>query len=412
MRTFFQVTFPLALVNFLNQASRAVMAVIGPLLALEFSLSASDLGLLAAVLFAAYALSQLPVGLALDIFGARRVQTVLALTTGLGFLICTLAGDVIMLGIGRFVTGVGIAAGLMAMLKANMQWFPRARVAAMTGSGVFVGALGGMVATLPMQALLPLTGWRGGFLIFAGLSCIVAVWIWLSVPDAPPGHVRPPRRSLLTELSAFGAIFRHPYFRRFVPAILSLTALNFIYQGLWAGPWLRDVAGLGDQDRGLVLFIYAIGTAVGSLVTGQTASHLQARGHSPMLVPWIAMAVLLATQSLMILAPPSGMPALGLTWLCFAMATSAGPSGYAAVGQHFGPELAGRVGTAINASMLTLVFLAQVAIGRILDLWPRVAGGGWDAEGYRWAMGLTLCLQLAFILWAWRGHRLLPASMP
>jgi uncharacterized protein (DUF2126 family) len=49
VNTFLRVTLPLAAVNFLNQASRAVLALIGPLLALEFALSASDLGLLAAV---------------------------------------------------------------------------------------------------------------------------------------------------------------------------------------------------------------------------------------------------------------------------------------------------------------------------------------------------------------------------
>jgi MFS family permease len=406
VRTFFRITFPLALVNFLNQASRAVMAVIGPMLALEFGLSASDLGLLAAVLFAAYGLSQLPVGLALDMFGARRVQTVLSLTAGLGFLVCAMAEDVIVLGIGRFVTGVGISAGLMAMLKANTQWFPRAQIAAMTGSGVFVGALGGMVATLPMQALIPLTGWRGGFLIFAVLSCIVATWIWVSVTDAPPGYVRPPRRRLVQEITAFGPIFAHPYFRRFVPAILMLTTMNFVYQGLWAGPWLRDVAGLDDHARGLVLFTYACGSAAGSLLIGQAASFLQARGHSPLLVPSIAMGVLLAVQAILIFAPPSGVPALGLIWLCFAMAASGGPAGYAAVGQRFGPELAGRVATAINASMLAMVFLTQIAIGAILDLWPRSAEGGWNATGYGWAMGLTLGIQGAFVLWAWRGRKL------
>nr|WP_314074401.1 MFS transporter [uncultured Roseococcus sp.] len=409
MHTFFRITFPLALVNFLNQASRAVMAVLGPLLALEFELSASDLGLLAAVFFAAYGLAQLPVGLALDIFGARRVQTALALTAGVGFLICALAEDVLALGAGRFVTGIGVAAGLMAMLKANTQWFPRSKVAAMTGSGVFIGGLGGMIATLPLQALIPHTGWRGGFLIFAMLSCVVALWIWLSLDDAPPGHVRPPRRSLLAEIGAFGPIFTHPYFRRFVPAILMLTTMNFVYQGLWAGPWLRDVAGLDHHARGVVLFTYACGSAVGSLLTGQAASFFQARGFSPLMVPAIAMGVMLAIQAILILAPPSGVPALGFTWMCFAMAASAGPAGYAAVGQRFGPELAGRVATAINASMLAVVFLLQIVIGAILDLWPRNAAGGWDATGYGWAMGLTLAVQAAVVLHAWRGRKLLGA---
>ena len=405
-----RVTLPLAAVNFLNQASRAVLAVIGPLLALEFALSASDLGLLAAVFFVAYAATQLPVGIALDIYGARRVQSVLALTAAAGFITCALADGVIMLGIGRFITGIGIAAGLMAMLKANTQWFPRARVAAMTGSGVFIGALGGMMATLPFQSILPLLGWRGGFLLLALLACFIAAWIWFSLDDAPPGHVRPPRRGVMAEIRAFGPIFRHPYFLRFVPAIVVLSGLNFVYQGLWAGPWLRDVAGFGDGARAIVLFAYASGMAAGSLGTGQAASFFQVRGYSPMLVPCIGMGAQLAIQTILVFAPPSGMAALCLIWFGFAVAGSSGPSGYAAVGQRFGPEFAGRVATAINGSMLVLVFVLQYVIGAIIDLWPRTAAGGWDASGYAWAMGGTMLLQAATILWAWRSNTVLRGS--
>jgi len=410
MHAFLRVTLPLAAVNFLNQASRAVLAVIGPLLAVEFALSASDLGLLAAVFFVAYAATQLPVGIALDMFGARRVQSVLALTAGIGFVLCAMADGVLMLGFGRFITGIGIAAGLMAMLKANTQWFPKARVAAMTGSGVFIGALGGMMATLPLQSVLPLVGWRGGFAILAVLSCGIAAWIWFSLDDAPPGHVRPPKRGLLAEVKAFGPIFRDPYFLRFVPAIVVLSGLNFVYQGLWAGPWLRDVAGLGDGARAVVLFAYAGGMAAGSLGTGQAASFFQARGFSPMLVPCIGMGLQITLQAMLILAPPSGIVALCVVWFCFAVAGSSGPSGYAAVGQRFGAEYAGRVATAINGSMLVLVFTLQYAIGAILDLWPTTQAGGWDAAGYGWAMGGTLVLQAATIFWAWRANSMLPGS--
>lgn len=410
MRDFARITLPLAAVNFLNQASRAVLAVIGPLLAIEFALSASDLGLLAAVFFVAYAAAQLPVGIALDLYGARRVQTVLALTAAAGFALCALAEGPLMLGLGRFVTGIGISAGLMAMLKANAQWFPKARVAALTGSGVFVGALGGMAATLPLQSILPLVGWRGGFVILAVLACAIAAWIWLSLEDAPPGWKPPPKRPMREEIAAFGPIFRHPYFVRFVPAIMVLSGMNFVYQGLWAGPWLRDVAGLGDAARALVLFFYAGGMALGSIGTGQAASLFQARGASPMLVPVIGMGLQLLIQLMFILHPPAGVLWLCLAWFLFAFCGSSGPAGYAAVGQRFGPELAGRVGTAINGSMLVLVFVLQYVIGAILDLWPRTASGGWDATGYAWAMGLTALLQAASLFWAWRAASTLPAS--
>jgi predicted MFS family arabinose efflux permease len=401
---FARVTLPLAAVNFLNQASRAVMGVIGPLLAVEFALSASELGLLAAALFIGYAAAQLPVGLALDLYGARRVQAVLALVTGAGFALSAFAADPIWLGLGRFVTGLGISAGLMAILKANTQWYPRDRVAAVTGTGVFIGALGGMMATLPLGAILPLTGWRGAFAILALMALLVAAWIWLSVPDAPPHATPPAPRRLGAEITAFGRVFVHPHFLRYAPAIALVAVLNFTWQGLWAGPWLRDVAGLGEGARAVVLFAYAGGSAAGSLITGQLASLAQARGHSPFLVSWCAMGVQFALQAVLLLDLVAGVPPLCLLWAAFAFCGASSTAGYTAVAQGFGAELAGRVATAINFAMLCIVFLLQYAIGEILDLWPRDASGGWNAVGYSWAFGLTMLMQVAAVLWMLRGR--------
>ncbi len=398
MSTFARVTLPLAAVNFLNQASRAVMAVIGPALAVEFSLSAADLGLLAAALFVGYAAAQLPVGLALDVHGARRVQGVLALVAGAGFALSAAADTPGLLALGRFLTALGISAGLMAMLKANTQWYPRDRVAAVTGTGVFVGALGGVAVTLPLDAVLPLIGWRGGLWLLAAASVAVSAWIWWRVPERAGGA----SRGLGAEVASLARVFVHPHFVRFAPAIALIAVLNFTWQGLWAGPWLRDVAGLGDAARAVVLFAYAAGSAAGSLVTGNLASLAQARGLSPFLVPWAALVLQLLAQAALLLDLVARVPALCALWAAFAFAGAASTAGYTAVAQGFGPELAGRVSTAINFAMPCCVFLLQGAIGAILDLWPLTASGGWDPRGYAWAFGLTMLAQGAAAAWALR----------
>ncbi|NKC34310.1 MFS transporter [Falsiroseomonas selenitidurans] len=404
MRLFARITLPLAGLNFVNQASRTMIATLGPLLALEFALSASELGLLAAMFFAAYAAAQLPVGLAIDLWGARRVQTVLALVSGLGFLLCGLAAGPFWLAFGRVVTGIGISAGLIAMLKVNTQWYPRDRVAGMTGLGVLFGSLGSIAATLPVAWLVPVIGWRGIFGVLAGLSCLVSLWIWVSVPERGPGAPPPPRRAFGAEVAEFGRIFRHPTFLRFAPSVALLSAMNFTYQGLWAGPWLRDVGGQDQAARAALLFCYAAGLMLGSVGTGQAASLLQRRGAHPMLVPWLAMAGIIAVQLLLIAHPWGNPAALGAIWFLFALFGAAGPAGYAAIGQRFAPELTGRVATAINVAMLGLVFLLQNAIGWILDLWPRLADGGWDPAGYGWALAMTVALQSLAAGWMIRGR--------
>lgn len=398
MLQFARITLPLATVNFLNQANRSLVATIGPLLALEFGLSASGLGLMAAVFFAAYALVQLPIGIALDLFGARRVQTTLAAIAAIGFALTAMAPDPITLGLSRMVSGIGVAAGLMAMLKAHAQWYRKEQVAGVTGAGLFVSAFGGLMATAPAQALLPVLGWRGLFWVLAVLGLAISAWIWVSVPERPQGTAPAKRRSLPAEIAEFGRIFTNRRFLRFLPATMAISALNFTYQGLWAGPWLRDVAGLGDDPRAWVLFCYALGMMVGSLVTGQAASLVQSRGHNPMLVSYVSLGVMAAMQAVLILAP-TGFWTLSVVWFLFSFAGSAGPTAYAVLAQGFPPELAGRVSTAINGSMLALVFLWQNVIGWILDLWPRMAAGGWNPAGYGWAVALTLSMQLAATAW-------------
>lgn len=407
MPVFLRVTLPLSGLNFLNQAARALIATLGPLLALEFDLTATELGLLSAAFFFSYALSQLPVGLALDLFGVGRVQRVLALIAAIGFAVCALSENVVGLAVGRFITGIGISVGMIAMLTAHSQWVPRHRVAAMTGLGVFVASFGGLAATLPAQRMVPLFGWRGVFWMLAVIALVIAAWIAFSVPE-PPGQ-RPARKGFGRSVVEFTRIFRHASYLRFAPAIALLSGMNFTYGGLWAGPWLRDVGGFDAEMRAGLLMACMAGMTAGSLLTGQCASYLQRRGFDAMTVPYVAMAGLFLTQIVLIVVPSVHPVPIGLTWFAFAFLSSAGPSGYAAVGQRFAPELAGRIGTALNFTMLVTVFFLQNIIGVILDFWPRTAQGGWDPAAYGWAMALSVMLQLAAVLWMVRPDRGRPA---
>ena len=65
---------PFAAAYFLSYFFRSANAVIGPELARELGLSAGDLGLLTSTYLLAFCLAQLPLGMLLDRFGARRVR--------------------------------------------------------------------------------------------------------------------------------------------------------------------------------------------------------------------------------------------------------------------------------------------------------------------------------------------------
>jgi MFS family permease len=396
---FWRVTLPLSGVNFLTQAARAVLSVVGPVLAVEYGLSASELGLLSAVMFGAYCLWQLPVGLLLDLYGPRAVQSAMGVVAAAGFASFAMADGMGGFMLARALTGIGVASGLMAVLKSNSQWYARHQVAAMTGIAMVVAGTGGLAVTAPAQAILPLIGWRGVFWALAVMSLAMSAWCWVSArePWAPQGGHR---RTLGEEVAVIGAIYSNRRFWRWAPAVILLTVINFSYQGLWAGPWLRDVAGQGATARAETLFCFALGLMGGAFVNGQLASRLQARGFSPMTMPLVS-AVGLAAVQVGLLLEPSNRVVVTVLWVLFPGFASAGPAGYAAIAQIFPVEQMGRVSTAINTATLAGAFGLQTLIGWILDLWPRTASGGWNSAGYGWALGVSLVLQAVALLWAW-----------
>lgn len=388
-RLFLGVTLPLATLGLINQAARTVMAVIGPVLAVEFSLSGSELGLLAACMLAAYALAQLPDGIALDRLGPRRVQGTLGLLAAAGFAVFALSDSLGGFVLARVIIGVGVSAGLIAVIKANTQWFAAAKVAKVTGAAVAIGGLGSVLSTAPVQAALPVLGWRGVLWLLCAISAAVAVWIFLSVPEKPAAARQ---RGLRAELSVTAAVFRSPLFWRFGPAVAILSVLNFTYLGLWAGPWLRDVAGYDGQARANTLLLYTLGLMAGALCIGAASSRAQARGYSAALVPLACSAGQLAAQIGLALQP-AGPAAVTILWLLFAFCAAGAAPGYVAVGQMFPAEQMGRVATAVNTLTLGGAFLLQAAIGWLLDLWPRTATGGWDPAGYSAALALSVAVQ-------------------
>jgi len=395
------VTLPLATLNLINQASRTIMAVIGPVLAVEFAFSASELGLLAACMFVAYAAVQLPGGLALDLLGPRRVQAALSLVTAVGFAVFALSDGLAGLSVARIILGVGVSAGLMAVIKANTQWFSPAKVAHMTGIAVAIGGLGSILTTTPVQMALPTFGWRGVMWVLCAMSVAVAVWILVSVRDRPAS--RPPV-GLKAEVAVTLSILRSPIFWRYAPAVSVLAVLNFAYLGLWAGPWLRDVAGYEGGARANTLLLYALGMMAGVAITGAATSRVQARGYSGMLVLLACSAGLVLAQTVLALQPDGA--AVPVVWLLFAFFAAASSNGYVVVGQMFPREQMARVSTAANTVTLVGAFLLQSAIGWILDLWPRTTTGGWDPRGYSAALALSVAIQVLLAIPVFAGGAL------
>ena len=163
---------PFSFGYFLSYLYRAVNAVVAPDLVRDIQLDAAGLGLLTAAYLLAFALFQLPLGLLLDRYGPRRVQAALVGWAAVGSVMFAVGENVTTLTIARAIIGMGFAGGLMSGFKAVVLWVPEARRALANACVMSLGALGLLVATVPMEFAVQAIGWRRVFWWLAGITAL------------------------------------------------------------------------------------------------------------------------------------------------------------------------------------------------------------------------------------------------
>ena len=378
---FLRVYLPFAGAYFLSYLYRTVNAVVGPVIAEDLQLSASDLGLLSAAYFIMFSAIQLPLGIALDRFGPRRVQTCLLLVAALGAALFGLGTSLPELAFGRVLIGLGVSAGLMGSLKIITLWFPAPQWPLMNGLLMAAGGLGSLTATAPSQAALGIMSWHSLFFWLSGITVGVASLVWLAAPEKPAPAVTD---SWGTQIQAVGRIARDGYFWRILPVFAMQQASFISVQTLWVGPWLRDVVGQDAGTRATSMLLIALAMTLGFLTSGMASGLLRRAGLSNTATANGAMIIFLVCSIGLAVASMGisvGVPVLAV-WCVFAFFGTYSILYFPVLTAAFPVDLSGRVTTSANFIMFGMIFFLQWGIGRVLDFWPRTATGGYAPDGY------------------------------
>lgn len=385
------VFIPFAAGYYLSYLFRNINAVVATGLRDDFPLDASRLGLMTSVYFLTFAAAQLPIGVLLDRYGPRRVQSALLLVAAAGAAMFAFSDRLGLLVMGRALIGLGAAGALIAGLKAVVLWFPAERISFVNGCFIMLGSTGAISATWPAESVMSHVGWRGLFDALAIATLAIALLIFAVVPEPRPGvtSIRTARSSGLRTILA------DKRFWRVAPLSMMCISTAWALQGLWAAPWLADVGGLDRPAIVRHLFVMACSLSAGALVMGMAADRLRKRGIRLETALFFIACVLLAAEATLMLGRrvDSYLP-----WAVIGAVGAATVLSYTILADYFPKELAGRANAALNILHIGGAFALQESMGLLVGHWTSI-GGHYPPIAHKTALALATGLQLVAMIW-------------
>lgn len=396
-----RVFFCFASAYFLSYAFRSINAVIAPDLQADIGLQNADLGLLSSAYFLSFAALQLPLGIWLDKYGARRTESVLLVFAAAGAAIFASSTSLAGLWFGRLLIGVGVSACLMAPFKAYRQWFAVEKQSQLASWMLVAGTSGALAATVPVSAALPVIGWRSVFWLMSGMILVAsaAIFFLLRKLDGhqPAASVKPSSGVSL----GYRHIFSDPFFRRM--ALLGVVNHGCLsaWQTLWWGPWMMTVLNMSKQETAHVLFVFNLCLMLSFLGMSWWAPRYVSRmgTHRFSSLRVIAMGLGGAiTVQLAILSTDA--PWSWILWILLAMCVTVTTLTQTGVSLAFPVALSGRANSAFNLSVFTGSFAVQWGVGLLIDLFGTFEAS--PSAAMRGALAVCIAAQalalIAFVL--------------
>jgi predicted MFS family arabinose efflux permease len=297
---------------------------------------------------------------------------------------------------------------LIGSMVVISRWFPPDRFSTITAFVMTIGLLGNLAATTPLAWASQALGWRMAFAAVVVFIAIATLAVWLVVRDAPPGHPFL-NRAIETPQQMLGGLLEVWRERRLHPILVMNFcnyACTFTVQGLWGGPYLREVHGLTPIEAGNVLLLAVVTYQFGMMAFGPLDRLLDTR-------KWIAVAgsvAIIAQLAALALVPhpPLWLPIAAILGIGFFSATSTMVMTHAR--GIFPDRLIGRAIATVNTAVMFGVACMQTLSGIILGAFTPLADGARSEGAYRALFAvLTVVLLVAIVVYS-RSRDLKPSD--
>ncbi len=288
---FLSLLFPYLLSNFY----RAFLAVVAGDLTRDLGLDPAQLASLQAAFLLAFALTQFPVGLALDRIGPRR-----ALILGL----CAAVAGSILLGftnhywqglLAMALLGAGFSPVLMTGFYLIGRSYAPARFATMSSLLFGLGTLGDPLSGTPLTLAVAAFGWRPTMLAMGGVTAASLLCVAAVIRNPP--RIAPPGGSH-SVLAGVRQVIALRALWPLMPVALTTYAVIAATRGLWIAPYLGKVHHFGPEAVGISATAMGFAIAAGGLLYAPLnrligdAKHTVLAGVGATVIGWLVLGLL------------------------------------------------------------------------------------------------------------------------
>jgi MFS family permease len=256
----------LACGHMLSTLLRTIPALSLDLMAADFHIEPQALASLTSVYHLAFAASQIPIGAAMDRFGVRPVSLSLLAGTIVGAIASGFATGPESFAFGQLLLGIATSGMLMCPMTLAAKQLSAARFGLWSGAILSIGNIGMLLSSSPLAFVVDHYGWRAGFWIAALGGIVVALAVFVLVPNQPAEHKD--NASPLSQMIEVLRLGLSRPLRGLIALALVSLATSLVLRGLWGGPWLMQVKGLSRVEAGNQLGAFTLAMIAGPLCMG------------------------------------------------------------------------------------------------------------------------------------------------
>ncbi len=243
----------------------------------QFKVSALALGGVSTFYYMAYVIMQIPVGVLVDRYGARRLMIFATILSAVGCVLFAISPSLWTIYLSRFFLGFGAAFAFVGTLKLVSNWFHFRWFAILAGATQALGMLGAAIGDAPMEIVFHKFGWRESMIGIAILLLILAIFMFFIIKDSPQGGKRLGRKKKIKVWSSLAKVLtnKQTWINGFYIGLLYGPTASFA--GLWGVSFMSVAYNASLTSAAAEVGMVFIGLAIGCPLIGMMSEYFQSR---------------------------------------------------------------------------------------------------------------------------------------